>query len=147
MHLSLEMGDKFASQYSFFGLACIADSEGRTARAARLWGVSEAIREAAGFRLPHAALTVMKYEDRLAGAHTRLGEPKFQSAWAEGKAMPLDQAVKYALSEDELEPNIVPLEKAQKDRQTFVLTSREEEVAVLVARGLTNRQVSRAFDL
>jgi hypothetical protein len=70
MNRSQELVDKFGSQYSFFGLACVADSKGDTARAARLWGVSEAIREAAGFRLPHAALSVMKYEYRLTEART-----------------------------------------------------------------------------
>jgi predicted ATPase/DNA-binding SARP family transcriptional activator/DNA-binding CsgD family transcriptional regulator len=140
MHRSLEMGDKFAGQYSFFGLACVADSQGRTARAARLWGVSEAIREAAGFRLPHAALTVMEYERRLAEARTRLGMAPFETAWAEGKTMQLERAVEYALSEEE--STIVRPEKAQKGKQFPALTRREEEVAVLVSQGLTNHQIS-----
>ena len=145
MHRSLEMGDKFARQYSFFGLACVADSEGRTARAARLWGVSEAIREAAGFRLPHAALTVMRYESRLTEVRARLGDDAFEAAWAEGRVMPLERAVEYALSEDE--SIIVRPEKAQKGKQIPVLTRREEEVAVLVARGLTNHQVSEELSI
>jgi predicted ATPase/DNA-binding SARP family transcriptional activator/DNA-binding CsgD family transcriptional regulator len=145
MHRSLEMGDKFARQYSFFGLACVADSEGRTARAARLWGVSEAIREAAGFRLPHAALTVMRYESRLTEVRARLGDDAFEAAWAEGRAMPLERAVEYALSEDE--SIIVRPEKAQKGKQIPVLTRREEEVAVLVARGFTNHQVSEELSI
>jgi DNA-binding CsgD family transcriptional regulator len=106
-----------------------------------IWGVSEAIREAAGFRLPHAALTVMKYESRMAEARTRLGETAFEAAWAQGKRMPLDQAVGYALSEEPA-PNIITSEEAPKDKRTPLLTRREEEVAVLVARGLTNRQIS-----
>ena len=73
MHLSRELDYKFGSQYSFFGLACVADSEGHTARAARLWGVSEAIREDTGLQLPSSMLSVMRYENRLARLRARLG--------------------------------------------------------------------------
>jgi DNA-binding NarL/FixJ family response regulator len=147
MHRSLEMGDKFAGQYSFFGLACVADSEGQTARAARLWGVSEAIREAAGFRLPHAALTVMKYESRLAAARALLGEAAFEAAWAEGRTMPLERAIEYALSERGPAPDIIPSQKRQDAKKTPILTRREEEVTFLVAQGLTNRQISQELSI
>jgi predicted ATPase/DNA-binding SARP family transcriptional activator/DNA-binding CsgD family transcriptional regulator len=148
MHRSLEIGDKFGSQYSFFGLACVADSEGRRARAARLWGMSEAIREAAGFRLPQAALSVMEYENRLTRARARLGEKTFEEAWAEGKAMPLKQAVEYALSDVESAPTAtLPPERTSADEQSPALTRREEEVAVLVALGFTNREISAKLSI
>jgi non-specific serine/threonine protein kinase len=143
MHLSQETADRFANQYAFFGLACVADSEGRTLRAARLWGVSEAIREAAGFRLPHAALSVMEYESRLAAVRARLGEATFEEAWAEGKVMTTEQAVEYALSEKEYNaPSAPTSERPPAAEPMGNLTRREQEVAVLVARGLTNRQIS-----
>ena len=140
MHRSRKLGDMFGSQYSFFGLACVADSEGHTARAARLWGVSEAIREAAGFRLPHAALTVMEYESRLAGARARMGDAAFEEAWAAGKAIPLERAVEYALSEEEPEPERPP-------QRSVTLTRREHEVAILVAKHLSNLQIASHLTL
>jgi DNA-binding NarL/FixJ family response regulator len=143
MHLSRELADKLANQYSFFGLACVADSEGHTVRAARLWGVAEAIREAAGLQLPPSTHSVMEYEDRLANARAALGGASFESAWAEGKAMPLERAVEYALSEEEPAPTAAPpLEGTPADEQPPALTRREQEVAVLVARGFTNRRIS-----
>jgi len=143
MYRSLALEDKFGSQYSFFGLACVADSEDHTARAARLWGVSETIREDAGFRLPHAAVSVMKYERRLANARASLGEAAFEAAWAEGKAMTIEQAVEYALSKEDPTPPTSPMaDDPPTEKPLNKLTQREQEIAELVARGLTNRQIS-----
>src|SRR5215208_1636137 len=141
--MSRELDDKLANQYSFFGLACVADSEGRTAHAARLWGVSEAIREVAGIQLPPLASSVMRYESRLTGARDRLGEAAFEEAWAEGKAMKSEEAVEYALSKEETDPptTTVP-EEPPVGEAIGKLTPREQEVAVLVAQDLTNRQVA-----
>jgi predicted ATPase/DNA-binding SARP family transcriptional activator/DNA-binding CsgD family transcriptional regulator len=143
MHLSLKLDDKFTNQYSFFGLACVADSEGHTVRAVRLWGVAEGIREAAGLRLPPSTYYVMKYESRLDEARARLGEAAFEEAWAEGKAMTTEQSMEYALSEEESgTPSVLTPEKPPAGDTIGNLTRREQEVAVLVARGLTNRQIS-----
>lgn len=148
MHLSRESDDKFASMYSFFGLACVADSKGHTTRAAQLWGASESIREAAGIQLPPLALSVMRYESRLADARARLGEPAFEEAWAEGKAMTPEEAVEYAFSEEEATSSTAtapeyPLTNKPPDQ----LTRREEEIAGLVARGLTNRRIASQLTL
>jgi DNA-binding NarL/FixJ family response regulator len=143
MHVSRELDDKLANQYSFFGLACVADSEGNTARAARLWGVSEAIREVAGIQLPPLASSVMRYESRLTRARDQLGEAAFEEAWAEGKAMTSQETVEYALSKEETDPHTTAEpEEPPAGESTGELTHREQEVAVLVARSLTNRQIA-----
>jgi DNA-binding CsgD family transcriptional regulator len=143
MHVSREVDDKLSSQYFFAGLACVADSERNTARAARLWGISEAIREAAGLQLPPLASSVMKYESRLTESRARLGEVAFEEAWSEGKAMTTEQAIEYALSEEEsASPSVLAPERPLAVEPMGKLTHREQEVAVLVARGLTNRQIS-----
>jgi predicted ATPase/DNA-binding SARP family transcriptional activator/DNA-binding CsgD family transcriptional regulator len=143
MQVSRELDDKLTSQYSFFGLACVADSEGHAARAARLWGVSEAIREAAGIRLTSLALSVMRYESRLTEARARLGEATFEEAWEEGKAMTIEEAIEYALSEEEsASSSVLTPERAQAAEPMGNLTRREQEVAIHIARGLTNRQIS-----
>jgi predicted ATPase/DNA-binding SARP family transcriptional activator/DNA-binding CsgD family transcriptional regulator len=143
MHVSRELDDKLANQYSFFGLACVADSEGRTARAARLWGVSEAIRDLAGIQLPPLASSVMRYESRLTGARDRLGEAAFDEAWLEGKSMTPDEAAEYALSEEKSAPPTPRKpEEPLLSGPLSKLTRRETEVGMLVAKELTNRQIA-----
>jgi non-specific serine/threonine protein kinase len=66
-------------------------------RAARLFGSSEALREAIGAPLrpnEHAA-----YRRQVRRLRAMLGEPAFAAAWAEGRAMHLGQAVATALGE------------------------------------------------
>ncbi len=41
----------------------------------------------------------LEYDSDLAAARTELGEPAFEEARAEGRAMTFEQAVAYALSE------------------------------------------------
>jgi serine/threonine-protein kinase PknK len=83
------------------------------------------------------------YEDNLSTARSRLGEAAFEEAWADGKAMTQQQAVEYALSEEETDPPTTPVpEQIPTGEPMGNLTRREQEVALLVARGLTNRQVS-----
>jgi len=58
--------------------------------------------------------------------------------------MMLEEATEYALSEEVPAPLPVPnSEEPRADR----LTRREEEVALLVARGLTNRQIASELTL
>ena len=60
--------------------------------------------------------------------------------------MTSEQAVEYALSEKESFPLIATgQEQALANVQGVTLTRREEEVVALVARGLTNRQISESL--
>jgi predicted ATPase/DNA-binding SARP family transcriptional activator/DNA-binding CsgD family transcriptional regulator len=143
IQLSRELDEKVGSVYSFFGLASAAASEGYPVRAARLWGISEAMREAAGIQIMPSTYTVTSYESRLAEARTRLGEAAFEDAWAEGKAMGQQQAVEYAFSEEDTDqPTTFVPEESLAGAQRAALSPREQEVALLAAQGLTNRQIS-----
>jgi non-specific serine/threonine protein kinase len=63
-------------------------------RAARLFGASERLREeiVAPIHLNERA----DYESAIAAARAALGDDAFEQAWAEGRAMTLDEAVRYA---------------------------------------------------
>jgi non-specific serine/threonine protein kinase len=119
-------------------LALVAADLGDAPRAARLFGAAEALREAVG--APLAAPTVAPgtpadHDRALAALRAALGEPVLARLWAEGRAAPLEQAVADALA---------PAAPAAAPHPTPPdgLTPREREVAVLVAHGLTNRQIA-----
>ena len=57
--------------------------------------------------------------------------------------MSLDRATEYALSREESAPPVTQVvQEPPTSDPRVTLTRREQEVALLVARGLTNRQVS-----
>jgi tetratricopeptide (TPR) repeat protein len=76
-------------------LAGLAVAQTQAVRAARLFGAAAMLREAAGVSLPPVERPQIERE--LAVVCTALGEEAFAAAWSEGRAMPMDQAVGYAL--------------------------------------------------
>jgi hypothetical protein len=75
--------------------AALASREGHAERAIRLLGAGEAFCETLGARPPVAHPT--EYERTVAESRAALGEAAFAAAWAEGRAMSLDEALEYAL--------------------------------------------------
>jgi DNA-binding CsgD family transcriptional regulator len=143
LRVAREADDKNIVQLAFFGLANVAAHRGQPARAARLWGASEAVREAFDMRLSPMTRAFAGYENNLSTARSQLGEAAFEEAWAEGKDMVQQLAVEYALSKEESAPPATPVpEQPPAGEPMGKLTRREREVAVLVTRGLTNRQIS-----
>jgi DNA-binding CsgD family transcriptional regulator/Tfp pilus assembly protein PilF len=116
---------------SLEAMASLAGVLGEPTRSARLWGAAAA-REATAIVLPPGERTL--HEPYLASARTRLGERKWEETLAEGRVMSFEEATEYALSEEE-QPQGPP-------ERSIELTRREQDVAILVARGLTNRQIS-----
>ncbi|MDQ5854379.1 MAG: NB-ARC domain-containing protein, partial [Chloroflexota bacterium] len=75
--------------------AGLAAAEGQAQRAARLFGSAERLREASGSSItPFERLDV---DADLAAARAQLDEATWQVAWAEGRAMSLEQVIAYAL--------------------------------------------------
>jgi tetratricopeptide (TPR) repeat protein len=77
------------------GLASFACHQGHFERAATLFGAGEAFREA--LHRPRIS-GAGEYEQRVASARVALGDAAFATAWAEGRAMTLEQAIEYALA-------------------------------------------------
>ena len=130
-------------------LAGVAVARGGLRRAARLWGGVAGYRDATGapWLLEERAII----EPHIEAARTRLDEAVWQEEWEKGRSMTLDQVVEFALSQGEEQdaPTLlgVPEQQPPHDEPTERLTAREQEVALLVARGLTNRQVAAELSI
>jgi non-specific serine/threonine protein kinase len=118
-----------------------AGAQGQGQRAARLWGAAEAIRE--DLSVPLQPEDRQLLDPYLAVARSSLGESAWQTTLAEGRAMMPEQAIEYSLSA--VEPALPPLFAPRSEGSPTTLpplTPREEEVSLLVSRGLTNRQIA-----
>jgi len=106
--LKLAVGVEFqmAITYSLEGLGTVAVSAREGAaepeidmagaiRAARLFGAAEALREAIGAAMDQTEQTT--YDQSIGSIRARLGTEEFAAAWAEGRAMAMEEAVEYAL--------------------------------------------------
>jgi non-specific serine/threonine protein kinase len=128
------------------GMSSLAGVTEEATRAARLWGAAEAARNTTGIALSSAERTM--HEPYLAPACSRLGEAAWERARAEGRAMSLEEAAEYAVVEEETDrPPDPVLEQAPSAEPPVVLTSREAEVAGLVARGFSNRQIAQELSI
>ena len=72
-----------------------AGARAQGARSARLYGATEALREAVGAPLP--PVDRPDHDHKVAAARAQLDEAVWKTAWAEGKAMILEDVVEYAL--------------------------------------------------
>ena len=135
-----ELGDKMIASESLEGLACVAETRGEAELAARLFGAAEALREAVGYQ--HMPEEDALREPYLAAASAQLDEAAWEKAWAEGRTMSMEQAIECALSELKPVTPSSPEQVQPSSDQPPSLTPREEEVAILVTRGLTNRRIA-----
>ena len=139
--MSQDMGTKPQVLEALEGMASLAGAVGEAIRAAHLWGAAEAAREATGIIAFSPGEWVL-HEPHLVAARSRVGEAAWEEALVEGRAMSLEEAVEYALSEETDRPEVVIPQDPSAYGSAGELTRREREVALRVARGLTNRQIS-----
>jgi tetratricopeptide (TPR) repeat protein len=100
LSLYQQVGDKPGVAECLKELAKIMKMLEQPVRAVRLFGAAEALREAIkGFLLPDERAS---YERSIAEVCAQLGEVAFAAAWAEGRAMTLEQAVLFALDRPSL---------------------------------------------
>ena len=140
---SQEVGRKPQAIEAMEGMASLAGAMGEASQAARLWGAAEAARQVTGIS-PFTPDEWALHEPHLSSARSQLGDEAWQEALAEGRAMSLEEAAEYALSRKAADLTTTPV---PPERPAGKLTSREREVSLLVARGLTNRQISRELSI
>jgi non-specific serine/threonine protein kinase len=135
---SLEVRDWGNVAHILEGLGIVAGARGETGRAARLLGASEALISTIGLRghTYYQMFDRSPYERVKDEVRAKLGEAAFAAALDEGRAMPAEQAVEYAL-----EGPMTSHDDAASAAQAG-LTRRQVEVLRLVAKGLSNREIA-----
>jgi DNA-binding CsgD family transcriptional regulator len=148
-----ELGDLHGVAWVLSNLAVVARRRAIWEQAARLHGAAEAVRE----RLGPGPLSLSPseratYTDAIATTRSMLGDHAFMEATAAGREMPPDQVAETMLS------TVAPVAGSARvghgsptrtrptaDREPSPLTRRERDVAALVARGQTDRQIAETL--
>jgi non-specific serine/threonine protein kinase len=89
------------------GLAAVAGARDEPWRAARLLGAAEALLEAAGL-VTYAQVNNEPHQHAASAVREALGERAWAAARDEGREMGFEEAVAYALGEDEELPSAAP---------------------------------------
>jgi predicted ATPase/class 3 adenylate cyclase len=93
--LSQELGFQLGFAYNLEGLAGVAAGQGVALQAARLWAAAEALRAVLGAPLSPADRA--QFAPMVEAAQAQVAPAAWAQAWAEGRAMPVEQVIIYAL--------------------------------------------------
>ena len=138
----VRLGDEDASAECLDSLAGAAGARGEWVRAATLFGAAEAAREKLG--IPIRPVDRDRYERFVAASQRGPGEKAWAAAWSAGRDISLQQATEYALSHESTPP---PTPDVATSERSSSLTTRELEVAHLIAQGFTNRRISEELSI
>jgi DNA-binding CsgD family transcriptional regulator len=139
-------GDVASVARGLESFAALAGARSQPARALELAGAATALGERV-----HAGTSTDRYWLRLqrtrAAAAKMLGADSADAAFDSGRALTLDQSVQRARST--LQPAVTAVDSVQRAASQAgplaSLTQREQEVAALVLRGRSNRQIAEAL--
>jgi predicted ATPase/class 3 adenylate cyclase/Tfp pilus assembly protein PilF len=99
LSLSWDTGLNPLVQSALEGFACLAGAKGEAERAALLWAAAQALHETKG--IPRDIDFLAEADARISAVRSSMGEEVWDEAQHKGRAMTLDEAVSYALEEEE----------------------------------------------
>ncbi|NUR86269.1 MAG: helix-turn-helix transcriptional regulator, partial [Nonomuraea sp.] len=136
LRLRYALRDQFSFGIAVDMLAIHASRSGRWVRAASLCGVGQSIWRRFSAPLAGIAVIIAQRDRAAARARAELGEERYRAAFAHGASLSLEDAVRLADSDAD---TVVP---RPPRADLAALSAREQEVASLIAEGLTNRQIA-----
>lgn len=130
------VGDAESTVESIRALGWVAGMRGKPEKSARLLGAAGAAQEKLGVLVG----PVEQQRNKRLTVLSRQGVniDSWMVFLEEGRAMPIQKAVQYALSCEDEEGSWPKAQPAEGP----VLSNREREIALLISRGLTNRQIA-----
>jgi predicted ATPase/DNA-binding CsgD family transcriptional regulator len=134
-----QIGDTPSISVGLMDLAGVCAAQGQPERAARLFGAAEALREKTRATMYEGQR--LAYERDVARGKAQLDAATWEAAWAEGRAMSLDDAYALALEELPSSPETETPSPSPR-RTTYNLTERELEVLRLLVAGLTYGEIA-----
>jgi non-specific serine/threonine protein kinase len=135
LNMDRRLNEQIGIVFGLDGLSCAAEGRGHDKRARRLAAAAMRLSDEMSFRYDPWYLGQIEASRRR--SQSRLGPRESEDAWAQGWSMSLDQAIDYALGENEPETVV----------DASPLSRRESEVAKLVAAGLSNRRIGERLYL
>jgi non-specific serine/threonine protein kinase len=138
--LQRDLGNAQGIAECLAGLGGTTAAAGRPDRAARILAASAELLAQIG--VPLAPADQVALERDMAAVRRRLGAPGWESEWAAGQVLSPEQAIELALADDAAG---VPVRPTARSEPGPVLSRREREVTALIARGLSNREISAAL--
>lgn len=98
LKLFMRIHDLRGIGYSLFGFACLAHEMENPARTAKLIGAIDLLREQLGSLLE--TILQEEYEHTRSAVQAMLGEERFMELCTEGRSLPLEQIIDFALSSE-----------------------------------------------
>jgi predicted ATPase/DNA-binding CsgD family transcriptional regulator len=146
LELCMATGQRLGIARGLEAFAALAVVQRDDVTAVRLEGASEVLREAVDPARSGSARG--RLGALLSAAHQRLGPARTASLQAEGKRLSMHEAVRYALSSaSAVSPAPPPADWTGQNAVVppvpmSVLTAREQQIALLITRGLSNRAIA-----